>query len=251
MCGWLTTESEAPIPLTLPNEGAEEGIVNSTNSGSSEHRVRRFGVRIAVAAGLATLAIVPYSIHAASADDSTTPQKEAQFVALINRLRVSQGLPELATDPELTRVARNWTEKMAKSGTLTHNAELCQQVQGGWKTLGENVGRGPDDVAVLHDAFVNSPHHYANLISPKYDSIGVGIVFSESGEMFVTEQFIGLDPNQPKNKPPMTAQQCDDLKKQRPPAQLALKPSPAPKKSPAKKPAPKKAATPTSSPNAA
>ena len=58
-----------------------------------------------------------------------------------------------------------------------------------WQKLGENVGMG-GTVETLHLAFVNSPHHYDNLVDPAFTSIGVGVVRSSGGILFVAEEFM-------------------------------------------------------------
>jgi hypothetical protein len=76
---------------------------------------------------------------------------------------------------------------MAGDATLAHNPNLAGQVSG-WRTLGENVGTGPDD-ASIEVAFENSPHHFANMVDPSYNYIGVGVVQDPSGIYWVTEDF--------------------------------------------------------------
>ena len=114
--------------------------------------------------------------------------EEAQFIVLINQLRVSKGLVPLAPDGQLTNVARAWSAQMAQSGTLSHNPNYAQQMGNGWRKLGENVGVGAS-VDWLNQAFINSPHHYENLVDPDFRMIGVGIVDTSDGQIWVTEDF--------------------------------------------------------------
>jgi len=76
---------------------------------------------------------------------------------------------------------------MSSDGTLAHNPNLGSQVSG-WRTLGENVGTGPDD-ASIESAFENSPHHFENMVDPSYTLIGVGVTQDSSGTYWVTEDF--------------------------------------------------------------
>jgi uncharacterized protein YkwD len=123
---------------------------------------------------------------AAQADSLGT---EGAFVAAINSLRVSKGLPTLAVDDRLTSVARAWSQQMAGAQLLSHNPNLPAQGPAGWRSLGENVGVGPS-VAWLEAAFEASPHHYENLVDPSYTAIGVGVV-EANGQIWVTEDFMG------------------------------------------------------------
>jgi uncharacterized protein YkwD len=234
MCGRFTTESDTPIPLLPPLGGAEEGIVKTTHLGSKAQRRRRFAGRIALAAGLATLVAVPTSIHGAAADEANVDKEEAQFVTLINQLRVSQGAPELTVNVDLVRVARGWTKKMKEAGDISHNPDLAKQVTANWRKLGENVGVGPT-VEILHAAFVKSPAHYRNLVDPAFDQVGITIEYA-GDSFYVTEQFMDTDDSKAAPsaaKPPAVPTQQSSA-----PPQLALKPK---AKKPAKKVVVKKA----------
>jgi hypothetical protein len=77
---------------------------------------------------------------------------------------------------------------MADVGAISHNPSLSSQVRGGWRKLGENVGRG-GSVDVLHQAFVNSPGHYANLVDPAFTHIGVGVV-ERNGTLWTAHVFM-------------------------------------------------------------
>jgi hypothetical protein len=116
---------------------------------------------------------------------------EAAFVAKINALRASKGLGQLAVYGELTTIARNWSQQMANAGEISHNPNFPNQVTANWRKLGENVGRG-GAVDVLFTAFVNSPHHYENLVDPAFNYVGVGVVIKSDGTIFTSHQFMQL-----------------------------------------------------------
>ena len=111
---------------------------------------------------------------------------EGQFVAAINVVRVRNGLAPLATDGQLINVARAWSAQMAGAGALSHNPNLGSQISN-WRTAGENVGTG-QTVTSIEAAFEASPHHYANMVDPSYNYVGVGIV-EVSGTIWVTEDY--------------------------------------------------------------
>jgi len=122
---------------------------------------------------------------------ASTVSDESDFVARINALRSSKGLAPLVVDAELTSIARQWAGKMAAAGKISHNANFPAQVTQNWKKLGENVGVGPE-VPGLHDAFVRSPGHYANLVDPAFTRIGVGVVRTADGLIYTAHQFMEL-----------------------------------------------------------
>lgn len=114
---------------------------------------------------------------------------EAQFVSAINGLRASKGLRQLTVSGELTGVARGWTDQMVQAGQISHNPALGTSVSGAWTKLGENVGVGYG-VDELMQAFINSPHHYTNLVDPDWNQVGVGVTLASDGRIYTTHNFM-------------------------------------------------------------
>ena len=160
---------------------------------------------------------------AASAD---TVSDEAAFVAHINGLRASKGLAPLEVHPNLVEKARAWAATMSREGRIWHS-KLSDGITADWAKLGENVGMG-GWVDALHAAFVASPNHYANLIDPDFNYIGIGVVYA--GEtLFVSEMFMKTHPASV-GSPALAA------------------PAPKPKATPAPAPAPTPTPTPAPAP---
>ena len=134
-------------------------------------------------ATLVALGVVP--MGSARADG---PSDEANFVAQINALRATRGVPALEIDAGLTAKARSWAGTMAGQGSIWHSS-LGDGITASWLKLGENVGMG-GSVDSLETAFVNSPHHYDNLVDPAFRSIGIGVVRNAAGTLFVAEEFM-------------------------------------------------------------
>ena len=157
--------------------------------------------------GPATAGAVPQaSATTAVATASAVPDPgsaEADFTARINSLRASNGLAPLAVDAELVAQARAWATNMAGQGRIFHTSNLSNGISANWVKLGENVGVGAD-VAVLFQAFVDSPTHYANLVDPKYTRVGVGVVVS-GDRIFTTHRFMAVDTAPPPPPPPPPA----------------------------------------------
>lgn len=127
---------------------------------------------------------------AAGAQAPMVSELEQEFVALINELRVSQGLSALDVHPELAAKARRWSATMSHEGRIWHS-DLADGIGAPWERLGENVGLG-GSVRGLHDAFVASPGHYANLVDRHFEFVGIGVVVDAAGTIFVTEEFMEL-----------------------------------------------------------
>jgi cysteine-rich secretory family protein len=141
--------------------------------------------RMAAAVGVAAGPIVAVAAPAAAA--TADGGGESQFVALINQLRASKGLPGLAVNGQMTAQARAWSANMAANG-LRENPNEASGAPAGWTVLGENVGSG-SSVGDIEGAFVHSPAHYANLVGPRFNLVGVGVVVS-NGALWVTQEFM-------------------------------------------------------------
>jgi hypothetical protein len=135
------------------------------------------------------LGVLSLSPAGASAD---TVSDEAAFVAKINDLRASKGLAALQVNANLVAKARAWSAGMAAAGRIWHST-LSDGITEDWRKLGENVGMG-GSVDGLHTAFVNSLHHYENLVDPSFGYVGIGIVMSGK-TIFVTEVFMQMMPS--------------------------------------------------------
>jgi hypothetical protein len=131
--------------------------------------------------------VAPAPAHAQT-DPATA---EAEFVTKINALRASKGLSQLDVHPELQALGRSWAGQMAKADQISHNPNLANAVKADWQKLGENVGVGMT-VDKLHQAFIDSPAHYKNLVDPSWTHIGVGVVLGRDGAIFTSHQFMQL-----------------------------------------------------------
>ena len=153
----------------------------------------------AAAAALALIAATA-AAGAARADGATSPGDEAQFVANLNQVRADKGVATLAIDGRLVDEARRWATTMSTTG-LHHNPNMAADAPPGWTVLGENVGTG-GSVTAIEDAFANSPHHYENMVDPRFNALGVGVVV-DNGVIWVAEEFMaGGAPATPSAPPP-------------------------------------------------
>jgi Cysteine-rich secretory protein family len=150
--------------------------------------MRRLLARVAVAglltstAGTAAVLAAPTAAFAAS-----NATMESQFISDMNSARQANGLRPYAVASDLTSVARSHSEQMASRQSLYHNPSLTTQVSN-WQAVGENVGEGPT-VADIHQAFMNSPEHRANILDHDFTQVGVGVTVDGNGIVWVTEDF--------------------------------------------------------------
>lgn len=151
-----------------------------------------------------TLSVV-MAMNAAALPIAASAGDESQFVSLINQSRTAAGLGSLTSYADLTDDARVHTADMIGAGQVYHStAAQLGSYASGWALLGENVGMGPNP-ALLHQAFMNSSSHRANILGD-YDRIGVGVGRAPDGVMFVTVLFMktAAAPTTTTTAPPVT-----------------------------------------------
>ena len=118
-----------------------------------------------------------------------------QVLVDLNGARTSNGLPPLAANGQLTCLAQGWSSHLASTNTFSHR-DLAAVLQspgfGGYHTLGENILMGPwtMSAADMNTAWWNSPDHRANMLSPSFTSVGIGIAYA-NGQVWATEDFGG------------------------------------------------------------
>ncbi len=145
---------------------------------------RRTRIPVLITALAVMLTTIGLSPAVAAVDPGNA---EAQFVDLINAERTSRGLNPLTVDPELTAGARMQAAAIRDAGRLFHNPDLGS-VTSGWSWIGENVGYGYD-VANLHNAFMNSSGHRANILKSGATHVGLGVIV-DGTTVWVAEVFM-------------------------------------------------------------
>lgn len=139
---------------------------------------RRFAAPLVAVMVTTLVGVGPRTAFAGAEDD---------FVSKINAERGARGLRTLSVESDLTAVARRHSQRMAKDGAIYHNPNLGSEVRG-WRTVGENVGRGRT-VQKIHDAFMASDYHARNIVDPAMNQLGVGVAYGDDGRIYVTQIF--------------------------------------------------------------
>lgn len=120
------------------------------------------------------------------------PADAKTFLDRTNSLRSSQGIRPLKEHDTLTRKAEAWAQQMARTGRLSHS-NLTDGLSGvRWRSLGENVGYSSptsDTLKSIHDMFVRSAGHRANLVNPAFTHMGVGVATDSRGRIWVAQVF--------------------------------------------------------------
>jgi cysteine-rich secretory family protein len=145
---------------------------------------------LTTAAAVLALFFVPQAVHA----QSYVPGDETKVQTLLNATRGAKGLATLARNDQLVAMARGQATRMADRGSIFHNPNLGGEITErglDWQKVGENVGMGPN-VDLIEQAFLDSPHHYENIVDPQYDSVGIGVVNGDDGKRYVVQVFADL-----------------------------------------------------------
>ena len=120
-----------------------------------------------------------------SAEDSLPVSTVVQrVIQLTNRERLKVGLPALKRQKNLQSSASWMAEDMSEKRYFEHRdsthrdmpARLSDFKYSGCHALGENIAMGQRTPEEVVDAWMNSPGHRANILSPHFSEIGVGYI---------------------------------------------------------------------------
>ena len=146
--------------------------------------VARLAVLAAALAALLTIA--PAAAHAsrpcAHADTRATraPRREMQsaVLCLVNKQRAAHHLPALHGSSLLNRSAQGWTNVMVASDTFSHGSDFAARISAvgfNWASAGENIASGFPTPRAVVNAWMRSPDHCRNILSPVYREVGTGV----------------------------------------------------------------------------
>jgi len=124
---------------------------------------------------------------------------EKRILEELNHERVKNGLAPLAWNEQAAAAARAHSRLLAGNANLSHQfpgeASLPERLGATgarFTVAAENVAR-TEWIEDVHPALMGSPGHRANMLSPRYNAVGIGVV-EDKGRIFVTQDFIFLVP---------------------------------------------------------
>jgi hypothetical protein len=184
---------------------------------------RRIPILLALLAALAVAAglLVTTAAGPAAAQSAGAATVERRMVELTNQARAAAGARPLQVDGRLATTSRDWSCQMRAAGNLRHDPNFAASGAKGENVAWRSAG-GPDVGLQLHNQFMNSPGHRANLLNPRWTRLGIG--YCAGNGHWVTERFSDGRVVAPVAPPPAGGS--------RPPA-----PAPAPAPEPAAAPA--------------
>jgi uncharacterized protein YkwD len=121
------------------------------------------------------------------ADGASLDSAEQDLVARINAFRAAKSLPTLTVSDTLTAAAKWMSTDMGARNYFAHTsldgrsptqrmADAGYPASGTW--TGEDLAAGYTSPSDVLNGWINSPGHYAVLVNPKYQAIGVGRAYA-------------------------------------------------------------------------
>ena len=120
---------------------------------------------------------------------TASPSQAARSLALLNSWRQQNGLPALVVASDAQAKAQQHAQEMAAAGKLWHT-NLQSGVDPSWTTWAENVGAA-GSADQVHQMFMASSSHNANMLSPNMTHVGVGAAVGADGNVYICQEFVG------------------------------------------------------------
>ena len=126
--------------------------------------------------------------------DSNVLNYENEVIRLVNEIRIKNGLNQLESDWQLSRVARYKSQDMKNNNYFSHTSpiygspfEMIKNFGISFRSAGENIAKGYSTPQAVVNGWMNSSGHRANILNSSYTKIGVGYV---SDGRYWTQMFI-------------------------------------------------------------
>jgi uncharacterized protein YkwD len=143
----------------------------------------------------------------ALADGKRTPAvklsaDEKALVDLVNQARKKEKLPPLTLNATLCKVARLHSQNMARQEMMKHELDgkrvkhRVEEAGYDYRVVCENLGEASGDTdapapppADVHQKWMDSKGHKANILHPRVTEIGLSIARSKKGTYYYTQVF--------------------------------------------------------------
>lgn len=116
-----------------------------------------------------------------------SPDQQTAFDK-VNASRTTRAVPALHEDETANSKAQQWAEHLASIGRLEHS-NLASGMDRSWKRLGENVGYSTKGISAVHQQFMTSTSHRANILNRQFTHVGVGVAHA-NGRTYVVQVFV-------------------------------------------------------------
>lgn len=165
--------------LFLPREA------NNYRSGLLHHKAILLLILLFVSAGLFTSFIKTNFPSVLGISSNISNQ---QLLILTNQQRQDNNLTALTDNPELDQAAANKAADMFSKDYWAHNSPdgttpwiFIKSSGYNYIYAGENLARGFNNTSDVINAWMNSPEHRKNVLSPNYQNVGFAVVTGKLG----------------------------------------------------------------------
>ena len=132
-----------------------------------------------------------------AAETTSLTAEEQLALDLLNADRTTNGLAPLKLNLAVTAVAQRHAQDEINRDFFAHNNpdglspfDRMHAAGISFRYGGENLAIN-QDVTAAQQALMNSPGHRANILSPDYTEVGIGIRCNSQGTLYVVQCFIG------------------------------------------------------------
>ncbi len=115
-------------------------------------------------------------------------QFQLRVVELVNMERQKEGLHPLVADTLLMKGASAKSQDMVENQYFSHNSpkygspfDMMRTFGISYRNAGENIASGQTSPEAVVRAWMESPGHRANIMSSKFNKIGVGYAYTSAG----------------------------------------------------------------------
>lgn len=130
-----------------------------------------------------------------TSDFKPQPILESEMIEKVNNERQKIGLKTLSFNASLMQIGRNHSADMFTRGYFSHYssegdsvAQRAERVGYIYLVIGENLAYAPN-LELAHNGLMNSPGHRANILSPDFNKIGIGIMDGGVYGLMITQVF--------------------------------------------------------------
>jgi len=198
-----TKVSAAPISEEIQETVSDSTSVNKSILGG----LLAIGLISALSqSGSKTAASDSPSKSSTAGNQATSPQPTTTSAALtadekrafdlMNADRIANGLPALKLNMNIVKVARAHGQDMINRNFFAHENPDGQSPFDRMQAAGISFRYAAENLAInssvdaAEKAFMNSSGHRANILSPNYTEVGIGVRYDAQGSVYVVQNFI-------------------------------------------------------------
>lgn len=150
-------------------------------------------IKLGLLIGLVSMGLPSWIGGVAESPRTRTVAEQYLFNAA-NQERLERGLQPLQWDETLHRAAERHAGEMAARESISHQypgeaglAARGRAAGARFTVIAENVAEAWS-APVIHDAWMRSPEHRANLLDPRVNAVGIS-VYRRDGQLYAVEDF--------------------------------------------------------------